>query len=107
MRSAEIVARRQPGDMVFAYGTYLHGVPFYTGRPYDRMINWVGELHYARRDQANTGAFGDDDDIRALPAAGHKVFIVLKRREASHVAGLGGPGKAQVTYFGDWALAVY
>lgn len=79
---AEISA---PGDELWTYGVYLHGLPFYAGRRVDRVINWVGELHYAKRNPANAARFDDDDVMRKLPLPDRRVVIVLRDFEARHV----------------------
>jgi 4-amino-4-deoxy-L-arabinose transferase-like glycosyltransferase len=101
-----IASRAGAADLVYCYGTYLHGLPFYAGRPVDRLIYWVGEVHYARRDPANADMFGDDSAIRALPLRGRRVFAVLRRREASYFKTLVAPGSLRrFEDFGSWSLA--
>ncbi|MBI5208932.1 MAG: glycosyltransferase family 39 protein [Elusimicrobia bacterium] len=101
-----IAARARPGDLVYSYGTFLHGLPFYAGRRVDRMVYWVGELHYALRDPANEDRFGDDNTIRSLPLRGRTVFVALRRSEAAYFRTLVRP-EHLVSYepFGRWMLA--
>ncbi|MBI5883455.1 MAG: glycosyltransferase family 39 protein [Elusimicrobia bacterium] len=104
--SREIVSRAGPGDLVYCYGTFLHGLPFYTGRTVDRMIYWVGELHYAQRDPANADRFGDDNAIRALPLRGKTVFVVLRSSEGRYFKTLVKPEDLRrFQSFGRWSLA--
>ena len=101
-----INAAYRPGDMTFSYGTYLHGIPFYTGRPVDKMINWVGELHYAKRDPSTAARFGDDNAIMALPIEGRGVFVILRKFESSFFLTLVEPETvASFKDFGRWTLA--
>lgn len=96
-----------PGDRILSYDTYLHGLAFYTGRPVD-VVNWVGELHYAKRDPANAARFGDDNLIRSLPEPGRATFVALRRRNATWLTSLTTPEKiGQMRTFGPWALAVF
>ncbi|MBI4423228.1 MAG: glycosyltransferase family 39 protein [Elusimicrobia bacterium] len=102
--AAAIARELRPGDRIISYGIYLHALPFYTLRPVD-LVNWVGELHYAKRDPANAGRFGDDDTIRRLPRAGGSTFVALRRKEAPWVTTLAEPGEiAEMLSFGAWAL---
>lgn len=75
----------RPGDQLWVYDTYVHGLPFYAGRPVDKVVEWIGELHYAKRDPANAARFGDDDTMKALPLKGQGVVVVLKTRDARHL----------------------
>ncbi|MBI4679417.1 MAG: glycosyltransferase family 39 protein [Elusimicrobia bacterium] len=101
-----LAARAAPQDLVYCYGTYLHGLPFYSGRPVDRMIYWVGELHYAQRDPANADRFGDDNAIRALPLRGRAVFVALRRSEAEYFRTLVKPEHIRsFETYGRWVLA--
>ncbi|UPT72918.1 MAG: hypothetical protein M0D55_13495 [Elusimicrobiota bacterium] len=63
-------AEARPGDEVWTYDSYLHGLPFYSGRRVDKMVYFVGEFHYAKRDADAAQRFGDDGDVRRLPRAG-------------------------------------
>lgn len=106
--SLELARRLGPSDEVWTYGTYLHGIPFYLGRPVARVINWVGELHYAQRDPAHASRFGDDDEIRALPLKGRRVFVVLRRWEAGYFLTLAGPGEVRwQAEFGPWMVVEF
>lgn len=87
-----IAASLAPGDAVWTYGFYQHGLPFYLRRPVDKLVYWVGELHYAQRDERNADRFGDDNAIRALPLPGRRVHVLLRSFEARHVFSLTPPG---------------
>lgn len=95
----------RPGDVVYAYDFYPHGLTFYSGRGIDRVVNWVGELHHGRRDPANAERFGDDNHLRALPPAGAGGFVVMRRGQAGHVKALV-PARKIRSYeaFGPWLL---
>ena len=107
--AAAISSRQRPGDLLYSYGTYLHGLPFYTGRRVDRMINWWGELDYAYRDsRIRTERSGGQDLIQSLPLEGKRVFVVCRRRDAPWVLSLnprrsGRPARS----FGRWFLIEY
>lgn len=84
----------EPGTptRLVAYDRYLHGVPFYTGRTLD-VVNWVGELHYAQRFERFAHRFGDDNQIRAWPNPGERVFVVAPLKQVAWVERTrGGPG---------------
>lgn len=75
-----------------AYDRYLQGVPFYTRRTMD-VVNWVGELHYAKRFERFQDRFGDDKEIRAWPRPGERVLVVTTAKQAAWVERTrGGPG---------------
>ena len=92
---------------LLAYDRYLHGIPFYTGLPVD-VINWVGEMHYAKRFPRFADRFGDDNTIRALPNAGKRVFVTLKKKHLPHLLSLN-PEKEvrRIDRIGPWALVEY
>lgn len=95
-------------DQVWTYGTYLHGLPFYAGRPVDKLVYFVGEFHYAKRDPAHAGRFGDDKDVRALPRSGGRTFVILRSFERPHFTETLGGGAGSVSSwreFGRWSLA--
>ncbi len=93
-------------DLIYAYGTHLHGLSYYARRPVDRFIYWIGELHYAKRNPENDALWGDDNAIRALPLRSRAVYVVLRRSEAPHLRGLIEPGALkELTTYGRWALA--
>lgn len=103
-----IAGRCAPGDAVYAYDIYLHGVPFYTRRRVDKLVNWIGELHYAKRDPANAERFGDERDIAALPLDGRRVFVTFPLRQANYVFSVTGPEKLKShADFGPWAFAEF
>ena len=106
--SRSIAERYRPGDAIYAYGTYLHAVPFYTGRWIDKAVMWVGELHYAKRDARHAAHFGDDTDIRNLPLPGKRVFVYMRAFESAHILSLNPPEEAaSVREFGRWTLIEY
>jgi len=107
--AAAIASRRGPADLVYVYGTYLHGLPFYTGRRVDRMVEWRGELEYAGRDEGvRAERFGGADRISALPLADRRVFVVCLRRDAGFVLSLVPAKKVRLTQaFGRWVLLEY
>ncbi|MBI4374811.1 MAG: glycosyltransferase family 39 protein [Elusimicrobia bacterium] len=98
-----LAQRMQPADQLLFYGTYLHSLGFYLGRPADRIIYWSGELHYAERNPRHARRFGDDDEIRQLRREGGRAFLVCRAFEASYLQGLLGHG-TRVELFGPWAL---
>ncbi|MDD5629041.1 MAG: glycosyltransferase family 39 protein [Elusimicrobia bacterium] len=107
--AAAISSRRGPADLVYVFSTYPHGLPFYTGRRVDRMLQWEGELGYACRDEkVRAERFGDAGLISALPLADRRVFTVCRRRDARFVLGLVPARKVrQARAFGRWALVEY
>ncbi|MBI4060932.1 MAG: glycosyltransferase family 39 protein [Elusimicrobia bacterium] len=93
-------------DEIWSYDSYLHGLQFYARRPIDKMVYFVGEFHYARRDDAHAGRFGDDDEVRALPREGGRTFVAMKTGRRAHFATL--PPKGSISSwraFGPWSLA--
>ena len=103
--SLDIAARIGPEDRIICYGTYLHAIPFYTGRTVD-LANWIGELYYAKRDPALKDRFGDDETIRALPDPARRTFVVLRRKELPHFITLNPPEQIRgLRPFGEWVLA--
>jgi 4-amino-4-deoxy-L-arabinose transferase-like glycosyltransferase len=100
-----ISRRQQPGDIVYSYGTYLHGLPFYTGRRVERVVNWTGELHYGKRKFWNAGRFGDDEHIWDLPPLKGGVFIVARLFEAPYVESMLWPQDIVSSgVFGPWMV---
>lgn len=98
--------RARPEDEIWTYDSYLHGLQFYTGRPVDRMVYFVGEFHYAQREAANAGRFGDDDEVRALPRAGGRTFVAMRTARRKQFELL--PRNGSITSwrdFGPWSLA--
>ncbi|MEK7389994.1 MAG: glycosyltransferase family 39 protein [Elusimicrobiota bacterium] len=96
----------RPQDEVWTYDSYLHGLPFYSGRRVDKIVNFVGEFHYAKRESAHAQRFGDDTAVFSLPRAGGKTFVALKTRERAHFETL--PAKGSIVswrVFGPWSLA--
>jgi 4-amino-4-deoxy-L-arabinose transferase-like glycosyltransferase len=106
--SASIAGRCGPNDEIYAYGIYLHGVPFYTRHRVDKVVNWIGELHYAMRDPANAERFGGENDISALPLAGKTTFLTFRSSEARYIFSLTGPENLKShADFGPWTLAEF
>ncbi|MDE2291319.1 MAG: hypothetical protein KGL53_04485, partial [Elusimicrobia bacterium] len=58
-----------------AYDHYLHGIPFYTGRQVD-VVDWLGELAYAKRFARFQDRFGDDATIAGWPRPGERVLVI-------------------------------
>ena len=69
----------QPGDIVAQYGTYKHGIPFYTKRR--TVLVEVGGEHAfgASRAKDREEYFLDDARFRRLWASPARVFCVFKR----------------------------
>jgi 4-amino-4-deoxy-L-arabinose transferase-like glycosyltransferase len=104
---ARVGERLEPGDRLYAYGTFIHGVPFYFKRPYDMILNWVGELHYAKRDPSSRDRFGDDNDVRALATAPLRAALFMRAFETEHVLKLLPPERVHaVIKTGPWAAIV-
>ncbi|MDD5656542.1 MAG: glycosyltransferase family 39 protein [Elusimicrobia bacterium] len=101
--------RLAAGDLIYAYGTYLHGLPYYTRRRVDRMLNWKGELEYAGRDPAVAEArFGGENAVAPLPPPGRRAFLVCRDRDASYVLSLSPPAAVRrARRFGRWVLVEY
>lgn len=94
------------GDEVWTYQGYLQGLPFYAGRRVDKLVYFVGEFHYAKRDAAFADRFGDDNAIAALPREGGRTFVAMPSRERARFETL--PKKGSITQwreFGGWSLA--
>ena len=97
----------RPEDEIWTYDSYLHGLHFYTTRPVDKMVYFVGEFHYAQRDTMNARRFGDDDDVRTLPRKGGRTFVAMKTARRPHFETV--PPKGSISSwreFGPWSLAV-
>lgn len=96
----------RPGDEVWTYDSYLHGLPYYSGRRVDRMVYFVGEFHYAKRDEAAADRFGDDDEVRALPRKGGRTFVAMKAKRREWFESVAAKGAVTSwRSFGPWALA--
>ncbi len=103
----QIETRGGPPARILSYDTYLHAIPFYTGRPVD-VVNWVGELHYAKRFERFAHRFADEDDIRALPDPQRLTFIALRRKGVERLLALNPKEKpVSLKFYGPWALALY
>jgi len=101
-----VKASARAEDEIWTYDSYLHGLPFYSGRRVDRMIYFVGEFHYALRDEVNAARFGDDDEVRALPRRGGRTFVAMKAARRAHFETV--PPNGAITSwreFGPWSLA--
>jgi 4-amino-4-deoxy-L-arabinose transferase-like glycosyltransferase len=106
--SLEIRERMRPGDIIVAYDRYPHGVSFYTGKPVDLVVNWVGELHYAKRDARFQARFGDDVTLGRLDLArGRRAFVMMPNKLFAHFCRLreGRGGIRRVVRTGPWTLA--
>jgi len=102
-------AEARSGDAVWAYDTYVHGVPYYAGRPVDKIVMFTGEFHYAKRDPLFASRFGDDADIAALPRSGGRTLVVMRSGRRGHfeeTVGGGPPSIESWREFGPWSLAV-
>ncbi len=101
-----VKASAKPEDRVWTYDSYLHGLQFYAGRPVDKMVYFIGEFHYAKRDAANAGRFGDDNDVMALPRAGGRTFVAMKTARRAQFESVPPNGSiASWREFGPWSLA--
>ena len=106
--SLAVLADVRAEDQVWTYGTYLQGLPFYTHRPVDKMVYFVGEFHYAKRDPAHAERFGDDKDVHALPRKGGRTFVILRSFERPHFTRTVTGGESAIASwreFGRWSLA--
>jgi len=102
-------AQMKPGDQLWTDDTYLHGLNFYSGRPVDKIVQFIGEFHYAKRDAAYADRFGDDSALAALPRAGGRTFVAMRAKALEHFRQTVGGGEASlesVQPFGPWTLAV-
>jgi len=96
----------RPEDQVWSYDSFPHGLQFYTRRPVDRMVYFVGEFHYALRDAANADRFGDDDEVRALPRKGGRTFVAMKSKRRAYFETVAPKGAiSSWREFGPWSLA--
>lgn len=103
-----VAARARPQDAVWAYDVYPQGLPFYLGRRVDKIIYWIGELHYAKRDPANAALFGDDSDVENLPLAGRRTFVALPSKEAGRFVSMTPQGAIlDHARFGRWEVAEF
>ncbi|MBI3566494.1 MAG: IPTL-CTERM sorting domain-containing protein [Elusimicrobia bacterium] len=102
-------AEARAGDAVWTYDNYPHGLPFYARRPVDKIVQFTGEFHYAKRDPAFADRFGDADALKALPRAGGRTFVAMHSARREDFLALLGGGAASVESwqdFGAWSLAV-
>lgn len=94
-----------PDDEIWVYGIYLHGLPFYARRRVDRVIDWTGELHYAKRDPANAARFGEADALKTLPLRGRHVVLVARAQDAREILTLvNGEKVVDNERFGRWIV---
>lgn len=99
-------ADARPEDEVWTYAGFLHGLQFYTTRRVDKMVYFVGEFHYAKREEANAGRFGDDNAIRSLPRRGGRTFVAMKTARRAHFETVAPKGSiSSWRDFGPWSLA--
>ena len=104
--ASAVNASARPEDEIWTYDSYLHGLQFYTRRPVDKMVYFVGEFHYALRDESNAARFGDDKSVRELPRKGGRTFVAMKTGRRAHFETV--PPKGSITSwreFGPWSLA--
>jgi 4-amino-4-deoxy-L-arabinose transferase-like glycosyltransferase len=102
-----LAGRLQPGDQIYVYGIYLHGLPFYTQHRVDKVVNWSGELHYAQLDPANADRFGDETALSELPFEDKKVFIAFRRLDTAFIFSTVGAERKRFAEYGPWALAEF
>ncbi len=77
--SSVLNASIREGDVVAQYGTYRHGIPFYTKRR-TVQVNEAGELEFgAERAPDREKYFLDDRAFLALWNSGRRVFCVFHR----------------------------
>jgi 4-amino-4-deoxy-L-arabinose transferase-like glycosyltransferase len=101
-----VKADARPADELWTYDSYLHGLQYYTLRPVDKLVYFVGEFYYAKRDAANAGRFGDDNDIRNLPRAGGRTFVAMKTARRAWFESVARQGAITAwRKFGPWSLA--
>ena len=92
---------------VISYGCFVHAVPYYTGLPVD-IVNWAGEMAYAKRFPLHKRRFGDDTMIRKLPTPGVRTFVILKDRELAYFLSLNPQTEwGPVERFGPWVLVEF
>ncbi len=95
------------GLPLWSLGTYPHGLPFYSSRPVDKLLDWVEELHYAKRDPAYAPRFGTKGDLKALLAKNRAACLVFKASDAAEIIKLAGASSIhRMEAFGPWGLAV-
>jgi hypothetical protein len=105
--AGEIRSQCGAEDTLITYNIYLHGIPFYTGRRVDQVVNWLGELDYGKAEARFQDRFGDDNTIRKLGRSGRKACIVLPKSEESYFSTLLPPGIERTeTARGHWVLMV-
>jgi 4-amino-4-deoxy-L-arabinose transferase-like glycosyltransferase len=104
-----VLNEARPEDEVWTYDTYLHGLPFYAHRPVNKIVQFTGEFHYAKRDATYAARFGEEPALKALPLAGRRTFAAMKTKERGRfTAALGGGASSVESWreFGPWSLAV-
>jgi 4-amino-4-deoxy-L-arabinose transferase-like glycosyltransferase len=103
-----IALQAGPDDEVWVYDLYPHGLSFYLGRRVDKVVNWLGELDYAKRDPANAARFGDDSDVESLPLPGKRVFVLLPAKVARQFISMTPQGAiSDHGRFGKWELTIF
>lgn len=94
-------------DPLITYNLYLHGIPFYTGRRVDQVVNWLGEMDYGKGEPRFQDRFGDDDTIRRLGRSGRKACVVLPKTEEAFFSNLLPPGYERIQIArGPWVLMI-
>lgn len=111
VRDVGLAAKEQmkPGDQLWTDDIYLHGLNFYSGHPVDKIVTFIGEFHYAKRDEAYADRFGDDSALAALPRAEGRTFVAMRAGALEHFKATVGGGASSlesVEPFGPWTLAV-
>jgi 4-amino-4-deoxy-L-arabinose transferase-like glycosyltransferase len=111
VRDVGLAVRDQmkPGDQLWTDDTYLQGLTFYSGRPINKIVQFIGEFHYAKRDPAYADRFGDDSALATLPRAGGRTFVAMRAGAFDHFeATIGGGMKSleAVEPIGPWTLAI-
>lgn len=103
----EIAGRIRPADELLSFNTYLHGLPYYTGRPV-RVAHWRGELAYAEKTGKFPERFGDDRTLRGLPPKGRAAYVVLRKKDLDYFLGFVQEKRIKsVEPYGEWLLAVF
>ncbi|MBI3550463.1 MAG: glycosyltransferase family 39 protein [Elusimicrobia bacterium] len=105
--ASEILSMWRPGDKIYTYDHYLQGLPYYTRKPVDSIVNWKGEFGAVEKDPRYKTLLLDDNAIRALPASGRTTFVVVRPRVYEHFMTLAAPGRVKrVAPFPNGIVAV-
>jgi len=90
---------------LMSYDFLPHGLMFYAQRPVD-MLNWYGELKYAKRFEKNAHRFESIENVWRLPSERRRVLIVFPRKEtASFSRWVPEDQVRRLTQFERWVLA--